>query len=93
MTSRLNRSNICFCYGRVDDNNIYDDRSILGSDIACSYCLLGPRCKYYDEQGHDNRRCLRYLSYGTRFVCVLYCGMGTDDETRKRNILFRSQKI
>lgn len=92
MISKLNKSRMCFCYGKLIDNNTYDDSYILGLDIACHYCTIDS-CNYYDEKGSDNRRCFRYLSNTTHFDCILYCGMDTNTESRKRDLLYHSRSI
>lgn len=93
MTSKLNECQVCFCYGKKDNENKYNDSYILGYDKVCHYCKLSTVCNYCDEEGHDNRRCFRYLSNGTQFKCILYSIKGTNTDSRKRDLFFHSKII
>lgn len=93
MVSKLNRSKMSFCYGKLTDKNFYDDKYILGLSKACDYCNLDQICNYYDKEGNDNRRCFRFFSNGTSFECILYCTIETHAQSRIRNTLFHSITI
>lgn len=91
MTSKLNKSKLGYCYSRVNDDNIYDDSSILNADNICDYCKSTLTCNYRDEKGIDNRRCFRYLTNGSRCDCILFCDIGDGARTVKRCLLFHGK--
>lgn len=93
MTSKLRQSKIGICYGRVNDNNYYDDSYMLGGDPICHNCSLRSECNYYDKEGSDNRRCFRYLSKGTTFRCILFIAMNRDYQSFKRDLIIHSRKV
>lgn len=88
MTSNLNKSKLGYCYGRINDDNIYDDSSVLNTDNICDYCRETLSCNYRDEKCKDNRRCFRYLSSGSRCECILFCDTNDTSRTVKRQLLF-----
>ena len=93
MPSRLNKSVVCFCNGKINDYNIYDDSYTLRYNKVCHYCSLNQKCNYFDIKGNDNRRCFRYLSNGTEYDCILYSSADIYTRSRQGDLLFNSRKI